>query len=167
MNELGDINQACTYYNEAIMFDEYEPTALFQLGRIRAVQGREDKAMECLDRLCRIDGAEDQAQILAHKWERRSTSAEEENSRMDEPENTNTEIPFGPTETLHLHQLRLLEWMATTGRKRFTDEETAPREFASPEVSLPEKWSLTRESSHTSGRRSAYRIGVQMTATAR
>lgn len=65
--ELGDINQACTYYNEAIMFDEYEPTALFQLGRIRAVQGREDKAMECLDRLCRIDGAEDQAQILAQQ----------------------------------------------------------------------------------------------------
>jgi|688.fasta_scaffold08071_4 superfamily II DNA or RNA helicase len=63
---------------------------------------------------------------------------------MDEPENTTTEIPFGPTETLHLHQLRLLEWMATTGRKRFTDEETSPSEIASPEVSLPEKWSLTK-----------------------
>lgn len=63
--ELGQIDQACQYYNEALMIDRFEPTALFHLGRIRAVQGRSDKASECLDRLSQVEGAEDQAQSLA------------------------------------------------------------------------------------------------------
>ena len=48
------------------MLDEYEPTALFRLGRIRAVQNKLDKANECLDRLGRIEGAEDQTKILTN-----------------------------------------------------------------------------------------------------
>ena len=63
--ELGQIDQACQYYNEALMTDRFEPTALFHLGRIRAVQGKNEKASECLDRLSQVEGAGDQAQSLA------------------------------------------------------------------------------------------------------
>jgi tetratricopeptide (TPR) repeat protein len=63
--ELGMIDQACQYYNEALMIDQYEPTALFHLGRIRAIQERKDKAIEYLSRLERVEGAEDQAHALA------------------------------------------------------------------------------------------------------
>lgn len=63
--ELGQVDQACQYYNEALMIDRFEPTALFHLGRIRAVQGRIDKAREYLDRLSQVEAAEDQTQALA------------------------------------------------------------------------------------------------------
>ena len=63
--ELGKIELAGQYYNEALMVDQYEPTALFQLGRIRAIQGRMEKANECLDRLHQIEGAEDEASSLS------------------------------------------------------------------------------------------------------
>lgn len=62
--ELRQIDLAGQYYNEALMLDQYEPTALFQLGRLRAIQGRMDKAQECLDRLRQIEGAEDEAGTL-------------------------------------------------------------------------------------------------------
>jgi tetratricopeptide (TPR) repeat protein len=62
--ELRQIEQASQYYNEALMLDQYEPTALFQLGRLRAIQGRMDKADECLERLRQIEGAEDEACTL-------------------------------------------------------------------------------------------------------
>jgi len=42
--QLRQIEQACQYFGEALMHDEYEPTALCHLGRIRAIQGRVDKA---------------------------------------------------------------------------------------------------------------------------
>jgi eukaryotic-like serine/threonine-protein kinase len=62
--QLRQIEQACQYYNEALMLDEYEPTALYHLGRIRAIQGRLDKAHSYLERLREVDGAEEQAQAL-------------------------------------------------------------------------------------------------------
>lgn len=62
--ELRQIGLAGQYYNEALMLDQFEPTALFQLGRLRAIQGRMDKAQECLDRLRQIEGAEDETAAL-------------------------------------------------------------------------------------------------------
>lgn len=62
--ELRDFDHASQYYNAALMQDQYEPTALFQLGRLRAIMGRMDKANECLDRLRQIEGAEDEAVAL-------------------------------------------------------------------------------------------------------
>jgi superfamily II DNA or RNA helicase len=49
---------------------------------------------------------------------------------------------FGDAEALHLHQLRLLEWMATAGRKRFVDE-AQPAEPQEP-VGIPDAWKLTK-----------------------
>ena len=69
--ELGQIEQACQYYNEAIMLDEFEPVALARLGHIRAVQNRMEKANECLDRLLQIEGAEDEAHKLARQMGRK------------------------------------------------------------------------------------------------
>jgi hypothetical protein len=43
-----------------------------------------------------------------------------------------------------LHQLRLLEWMATTGRKRFVDEDASAEETATEPAALPDKWQLTK-----------------------
>ena len=54
------------------------------------------------------------------------------------------EIPFHSSEQLMLHQLRLLEWMATTGRKRFIDEDVPAEETATESSVLPEKWQLTQ-----------------------
>jgi superfamily II DNA or RNA helicase len=54
------------------------------------------------------------------------------------------EIPFHSPDQLMLHQLRLLEWMATTGRKRFIDEDVPTEEVVTPPSVLPEKWQLTR-----------------------
>src|SRR5688572_1385394 len=49
---------------------------------------------------------------------------------------------FGEAEALKLHQLRLLEWTAIAGRRRFADEEppTAPDAHAS----IPDTWVLTK-----------------------
>ncbi len=63
--QLNDIEQACQYFNEALMLDQFESTALFQLARIRAIQGKTDRAMTYLNRLELIEGAGDQAQELA------------------------------------------------------------------------------------------------------
>lgn len=57
--QLNDTEQACQYFNEALMLDEYEPIALFHLARIRYLRGNMDRAFEYLDRLGRIEGAED------------------------------------------------------------------------------------------------------------
>lgn len=57
--QLNNTQQACQYFNEALMLDEYEPIALFHLARIRYLRGSMDLAFEYLDRLGRIEGAED------------------------------------------------------------------------------------------------------------
>jgi superfamily II DNA or RNA helicase len=48
---------------------------------------------------------------------------------------------FGREEELRLHQLRLLEWMDTAGRKRFVDD-TQPAEGHEP-LEIPDTWKLT------------------------
>ena len=50
-------------------------------------------------------------------------------------------VPFGDAESLLLHQLRLLEWMATTGRKRL---ETDDRETSTGPTPIPKSWQLTK-----------------------
>src|SRR5262245_26922693 len=47
---------------------------------------------------------------------------------------------FGDGEALALHQLRLLEWMATVGRKRFAEDRV--REDQQADV-IPDRWQLT------------------------
>ncbi|QDU37636.1 Serine/threonine-protein kinase Pkn1 [Maioricimonas rarisocia] len=64
-HQLGNTDLATRFFNEALMIDEYEPTALFHLARIRAIQGKPQKAIEYLRRLEQIDGAEDLAVSLA------------------------------------------------------------------------------------------------------
>jgi tetratricopeptide (TPR) repeat protein len=59
--QMGDRAQACQYYNEALMIDIYEPTALFHLARVRAIEGKMDRALEYLGRLEQIEGEEQQA----------------------------------------------------------------------------------------------------------
>jgi superfamily II DNA or RNA helicase len=58
------------------------------------------------------------------------------NTRMD-PDSL-----FGDTEELHLHQLRLLEWMVTAGRKRFM-EDAQPAARREP-GGIPDAWKLTK-----------------------
>ncbi|RMG03281.1 MAG: DEAD/DEAH box helicase [Planctomycetota bacterium] len=60
--------------------------------------------------------------------------------RMSDKAKKYPRVPFGPKEALRLHQLRLLEWMATGGRKRFCvdDPESDDR------TSIPAEWSLTK-----------------------
>lgn len=54
------------------------------------------------------------------------------------------EIPFYSQQQLMLHQLRLLEWMATTGRKRFFDQDLAPEDAKTIFSVVPEQWILTK-----------------------
>jgi len=49
---------------------------------------------------------------------------------------------FGDAEALHLHQLRLLEWMVTAGRKRFVDD--AQPAVPHEPVGIPDAWKLTK-----------------------
>ena len=58
------------------------------------------------------------------------------------PEETATvAVPFGSQEMLRLHQLRLLEWFATTGQKRRLTGEAVESEVVEP---VPDRWELTR-----------------------
>ncbi|HJT76255.1 MAG TPA: DEAD/DEAH box helicase family protein [Gemmataceae bacterium] len=52
---------------------------------------------------------------------------------------------FGKRERLALHQLKLLEWIATTGRKRLAIDEI--QEEAQPGA-VPDKWQLTKGIQH-------------------
>src|SRR5258708_11227982 len=49
---------------------------------------------------------------------------------------------FGDAEALHLHQLRLLEWMVTSGRKRFVDD--AQPAVPHQPAETPDAWELTK-----------------------
>src|SRR5262245_30670114 len=59
---------------------------------------------------------------------------------MERQQEIDIDGAFGERESLTLHQLKLLEWMATTGRKRFSDEPTTPEESLSD---IPQIWKLT------------------------
>ncbi|MEW8552664.1 MAG: protein kinase [Candidatus Thiodiazotropha sp.] len=63
--QLNQIPLATQYFNEALMLDQYEPVALFHMARIRAIQGRHDKAAQYLERLRSIEGAEREAEELS------------------------------------------------------------------------------------------------------
>jgi tetratricopeptide (TPR) repeat protein len=62
--QLRDFEQASQYFNEALMLDEYEPYALFHLARMRAIEGRLDRATVYLVRLEKVEGATDLAAEL-------------------------------------------------------------------------------------------------------
>ena len=53
------IDVACQYFNEALMLDACEPTALEALVEIRAIQGQIDRANLYLDRLRKVEGSDD------------------------------------------------------------------------------------------------------------
>ena len=63
--QLNNYELATQYFNEALMLDAYEPTALYHMARMRAIQGRKDRAFAYLERLDSVQGAEDQAEELA------------------------------------------------------------------------------------------------------
>lgn len=62
--QLGDVDTAIEFFNEALMLDAFEPVALGQLAEIRAIQGRFDKALVYLKRLEQVEGAEADARRL-------------------------------------------------------------------------------------------------------
>jgi tetratricopeptide (TPR) repeat protein len=62
--QIGDVNTAIQYFNEALMMDAHEPVALAQLAEIRAIQGHNDKALIYLERLEQVEGAEADARRL-------------------------------------------------------------------------------------------------------
>ena len=57
------------------------------------------------------------------------------------PTRINPDGFFDEADALRLHQLRLLEWMATAGRKRFVEDvqQTPPHDA----LGVPELWKLT------------------------
>jgi serine/threonine-protein kinase len=63
--QQNQLELACQYFNEALMLDEFEPTALFQMARVRAIQGNRERAERYLDRLQQVEGASDLALELA------------------------------------------------------------------------------------------------------
>jgi Flp pilus assembly protein TadD len=63
--QQNQIELACQYFNEALMLDEFEPTALFHMARVRAIQGHRERAERYLQRLQQVEGAEDLAHDLA------------------------------------------------------------------------------------------------------
>lgn len=64
--QMGALDLAIQYFNEALMLDQHEPVALYQMAEIRAIQGRMDKAEQYLARLEQVEGAEDDFQRL--RW---------------------------------------------------------------------------------------------------
>ena len=67
LNQLREIDLACQYFNEALMLDPYESTALSCLVEIRAIQGQSDKARAYLDRLRKVEGADDMVARLERR----------------------------------------------------------------------------------------------------
>lgn len=66
---------------------------------------------------------------------------------MDHNPHLNIAAAFGDAEALALHQLRLLEWAATVGRKRLANaaraQDDAPEQKKT--VAVPDQWQLTRD----------------------
>ncbi|MCG8600475.1 MAG: protein kinase [Verrucomicrobiales bacterium] len=67
------IDAACQYFNEALMLDALEPTALSCLVEIRAVQGQVDKAHLYLDRLRQVEGMDHTVARLEKQLPARAT----------------------------------------------------------------------------------------------
>lgn len=60
---------------------------------------------------------------------------------MDRSSHLNIDAAFGDAEALALHQLRLLEWMSTTGRKRIVGADHPQEEET---TAAPDRWQLTK-----------------------
>ncbi len=65
--QMGALDLAIQYFNEALMLDQHEPVALSQMAEIRAIQGRMDKAEQYLARLEQVEGAEEELRRLRRK----------------------------------------------------------------------------------------------------
>jgi hypothetical protein len=65
--QAGNVKQAEQYFNEALILDEFEPTALYHLAILRYIGGIHDRAARYYDRLCRVEGQEVRAQDLGGK----------------------------------------------------------------------------------------------------
>jgi serine/threonine-protein kinase len=65
--QMGALELAIQYFNEALMLDQHEPVALSQMAEIRAIQGRMDKATQYLARLEQVEGADDEVRQLRRK----------------------------------------------------------------------------------------------------
>lgn len=65
--QLKDTKQAIQYFNEALMFDEFEPTALYHMAILRWLDGRQDRAERYYQRLKNIEGEETRANDLKNK----------------------------------------------------------------------------------------------------
>jgi tetratricopeptide (TPR) repeat protein len=63
--QLRDNEQAEQYFNEALMLDEFQPTALYHLALLRGIDGRMDRARLYYQRLCRLEGQEARTRQLA------------------------------------------------------------------------------------------------------
>ena len=59
--------QAEQYFNEALMLDQYEPTALYHLAILCFIDGFPTRAKRYYGRLCQIDGHDAKARDLASK----------------------------------------------------------------------------------------------------
>lgn len=78
--QMGALDLGIQYFNEALMLDQYEPVALYQLAEIRAIQGRMDKAEQYLARLEQVQGAEEEVVQLRRKIGKQTTGAMEAGS---------------------------------------------------------------------------------------
>ena len=65
--QLRHQQQAEQYFNEALMLDEFEPTALYHLAILKYIDGQPTRAQRYYDRLQQIDGQEAKARDLASK----------------------------------------------------------------------------------------------------
>jgi eukaryotic-like serine/threonine-protein kinase len=65
--QMGSLELAIQYFNEALRLDQHEPVALSQMAEIRAIHGRMDKAEQYLARLEQVDGCEEEANRLARR----------------------------------------------------------------------------------------------------
>jgi eukaryotic-like serine/threonine-protein kinase len=62
-----NVSQAEQYFNEALILDEFEPTALYHLAILRYIGGMPDRARRYFDRLSQVEGQEAQVRDLAMK----------------------------------------------------------------------------------------------------
>jgi serine/threonine-protein kinase len=65
--QAGIVKQAEQYFNEALILDEFEPTALYHLAILRYIGGVHDRAGRYYDRLCKVEGEEARARDLGIK----------------------------------------------------------------------------------------------------
>lgn len=60
-------SQAEQYFNEALILDEFEPTALYHLAILRYIGGMHDRARRYFNRLCQVEGQEARVRDLGRQ----------------------------------------------------------------------------------------------------